>query len=393
MERARQRELLDRIQRHRADGDGTDTADAVHACPVSEYTDPARLERERALLHREPTLVGLSGLVPEPGCFAEVFVGDRSVVVTRTNSGEVAAMLNVCRHRGAEVCHGRGKAPRLVCPYHGWAYELDGALASRRRGEFFDEAANADLRRLPVAERDGLIWLCGDPDGRIPEQPLAGAESELAPFDLGAYRLFDETRFARPVNWKSAVDTFCEAYHLSVLHRTTLSPMIHDRFALFDRFGPHGRLIAARKSIDPMLDEKPREQWSLLPHATMLWFLVPNSVLIYQQDHVELYQARPGRTPDETHLYASIYVPPDSTESDRHWEKNFELIVSVTDEEDFTTAAGQQRGFHSGAQEEIVFGRNEPALGHFHRSLNERLRDSPRGPSDWNEEATSRPRR
>ena len=52
-----------------------------------------------------------------------------------------------------------------------------------------------------------------------------------------------------------------------------------------------------------------------------------------------------------------------------HWQKNFDLLVEVTDTEDFATAAGIQRGYRSGAQTHVTFGRNEPALQHYHRSL------------------------
>jgi ring hydroxylating enzyme alpha subunit len=39
------------------------------------------------------------------------------------------------------------------------------------------------------------------------------------------------------------------------------------------------------------------------------------------------------------------------------------------DKEDFPVSEGIQRGFYSGAQDEILFGRNEPALQHFHKSI------------------------
>lgn len=373
MDAVTQRSLIDRINAHRAAGRGTDVAPTVMAAPVTAYTDPARLERERALIGRSPAVVGLSGLVPAPRSFATVDVGDHSVIVTRDDEGEVHAMLNVCRHRGAELTAGCGSAARLACPYHGWVYGLDGSGVSRRRGEHFDGDA-LPLTRLPVREQDGIIWVCADPDAELPAQPLDGAEAELTPLDLGSLRLFGTRTFTRPINWKLAVDTFCEAYHLSSLHRTTLAPLIHDDFALFDAFGPHGRLIAVRKTID-QLDTLPAEERRLLPHATILWFLVPNTVLLHQQDHIQLYQSRPGRTPDEAHLTVSLYVPTDTFRTDEYWQKNFDLLVDVTDSEDFATAAGIQRGYRTRAQSHVTFGRNEPALQHFHRSVDDLLAD------------------
>lgn len=367
MDVATQHALIERIATHRAAGRGTDVAGSVMEVPTSTYTDPERLERERRVIGDAPALVGLSGLVPEPRSYATVDVGDQSVIVTRDDDGVLHAVLNVCRHRGAEVAAGCGRAARLSCPYHGWVYALDGAGVSRRRGEHFDGELTG-LTRLPVREEDGLIWVSADPSATIPERPLHGAERELAPLGLGALRVFGTTTFTRPLNWKLAVDTFCEAYHLSSLHRNTLAPLIHDDFALFDEFGPHGRMVATRKSIDE-LDELDPPERRLLPHATILWFVVPNTVLLHQQDHIQLYQSRPGRTVDEAHLTVTLYVPQESDRSDSYWQKNFDLLVDVTDSEDFATAAGIQRGYRTRAQDHVVFGRNEPALQHFHRSI------------------------
>ncbi|MGA1074450.1 MAG: aromatic ring-hydroxylating oxygenase subunit alpha [Ilumatobacteraceae bacterium] len=360
-----QRALIERIDAHRAAGRGTDVAEAVMEVSVTAYTDPTRLDAERCLIADAPAIAGLSGRAPGPRSCATADIGDHSVIVTRDDDGAVHAMLNVCRHRGAEVVSGCGSSARLACPYHGWVYGLDGTGVSRRRNEHFDGGPEP-LTRLPVAELDGIIWVSADPDGSIPDRPLHGAEAELAPLGLGDLRLFGTRSFTRRLNWKLAIDTFCEAYHLSTLHRTTLAPLIHDDFAVFDPFGPHGRMVAIRKSFDTIERGDDR---LLLPHATILWFLVPNTVLLHQQDHVQIYQSRPGRTPDEAHLSVSLYVPPGSNRPDSYWQKNFDLLVDVTDSEDFATAAGIQRGFRTRAQDRVVFGRNEPALQHFHRSL------------------------
>lgn len=371
MDVATQLALIDRIVAHRAAGLGTDVAATVMPVPITTYTDPVRLELERRLIGQAPAVIGLSGLLPSPRSYATVEIGDHSVIVTRDDDGVVHAMLNVCRHRGAEVASGCGTATRLTCPYHGWVYGLDGEGVSRRRGEHFD-GDPAALTALPVLERDGIIWASADPGTQIPDQPLHGAERELAPLGLGELRWFGTTTFTRPLNWKLAVDTFCEAYHLSSLHRDTLAPLIHDDFALFDPFGPHGRLVAVRKSFRDLDEVEPRER-RLLPHATILWFLVPGTVLLHQQDHIQLYQSRPGRTADEAHLTVTLYVPRESDRSDSYWQKNFDLLVDVTDSEDFATAAGIQRGYRTRAQDHVVFGRNEPALQHYHRSIEQLL--------------------
>ena len=50
------------------------------------------------------------------------------------------------------------------------------------------------------------------------------------------------------------------------------------------------------------------------------------------------------------------------------WDKNWKILLSTVQQEDWPVARATQSGFASGAMEDFVFGRNEPALQHFHRS-------------------------
>jgi hypothetical protein len=99
--------------------------------------------------------------------------------------------------------------------------------------------------------------------------------------------------------------------------------------------------------------------------------LFPNTVFTFQRDHVETWHMFPGENVDETVMYVSLYVPVpvDNPKSKQHWDNNFNLLMATVEEQDFPTCEGMQRGFASGAQDSIVFGRNEPALQHYHRNI------------------------
>ena len=56
------------------------------------------------------------------------------------------------------------------------------------------------------------------------------------------------------------------------------------------------------------------------------------------------------------------------------WDRNFDLLMATVEKEDFPLAENVQRGFHAGAQTHITFGRNEPALQHFHRQVTDAVR-------------------
>jgi hypothetical protein len=70
-------------------------------------------------------------------------------------------------------------------------------------------------------------------------------------------------------------------------------------------------------------------------------------------------------------MYVSLYIPEpvDTLKAKAHWDRNFDLLMATVEMEDFPTCEGMQRGFLSGAQDAITFGRNEPALQHYHKSI------------------------
>ena len=101
---------------------------------------------------------------------AVTLLGDR-FVVWRVADGSVRAAADRCPHREAPLSGGGVTDGCLVCPYHAWAFDADGAcvdVPSSGAGAPIPSAANLSL--LAVRERYGLIWLCaGTPAGEPPE--------------------------------------------------------------------------------------------------------------------------------------------------------------------------------------------------------------------------------
>lgn len=75
-------------------------------------------------------------------------------------------------------------------------------------------------------------------------------------------------------------------------------------------------------------------------------------------------------------MQISLYSPNDCKDEStkRHWDKNLELVLQVTENEDFPVGEGTQKGFYTGAQSNITFGSNEPALAKFHKTITEKLK-------------------
>ena len=102
--------------------------------PGRFYHDPAVWQREQdRLFGRLWVAAGRADQLPAAGCYRTVQVGDESVLVVRDDGGALRAFLNVCRHRGAQLCPAAaGQTRTLQCRYHAWTYGLDGRLSARR---------------------------------------------------------------------------------------------------------------------------------------------------------------------------------------------------------------------------------------------------------------------
>jgi phenylpropionate dioxygenase-like ring-hydroxylating dioxygenase large terminal subunit len=262
-----------------------------------------------------------------------------------------------------------------VCPYHAWTYGLDGALTAQPGsvGGFAGlDAATLGLRPVAAVEGHGLVFV--RPGGTEPIDLgglLGGVEADLDGFGLAGYHHVETRRQVRAVNWKLVIDTFLEAYHIFSLHRGSIAPDYFSTPALFDAFGPNSRYIGVRRSI-AALEGRPEDEWSILPHATVHYVLVPNTLLVHQIDHFELWRVFPvgvGHAEIHTGLYAA--EPAADERAQRYWRKNLDAVLAVTGNEDFPQCEQMQADLAAGATSELIFGRNEPALGHFHRSLQE----------------------
>jgi benzoate/toluate 1,2-dioxygenase subunit alpha len=128
------------------------------------YTDPNLfdLEMER-IFGRAWLFVGHTSQVPNPGDYITTELGRQPVIMVRHRDGSVHVLLNRCTHRGAKVVNERsGHAQRLVCCYHGWAFDTDGALAAvpvpEGCGEGFDKNALGLARAPRVGEYRGFVF-------------------------------------------------------------------------------------------------------------------------------------------------------------------------------------------------------------------------------------------
>jgi salicylate 5-hydroxylase large subunit len=217
--------------------------------PFWAYTDPAlyRQELERIFYGPHWCYVGLEAEIPNLGDFRLSHVGERQVIMVRdrvapadrdTDTG-VRVVENRCAHRGVRFCQRpQGNARSFVCPYHQWAYKLNGELAGLpfkngvpstgpdgqpcvQGGMPADfDVKQHGLTQLRVTVLHGLVFATFSAEA----EPLVDyLGPEVLPW---IDRIFAGRRLALlgynrqriPGNWKLMMENIKDPYHPGLLH-------------------------------------------------------------------------------------------------------------------------------------------------------------------------------
>ncbi|MGF7159410.1 Rieske 2Fe-2S family protein [Rhodoligotrophos appendicifer] len=170
-----------------------------------------------AIFARHWLLAGVEADIPQRGDYVTLEVGPFSVVILRGMDGVIRALHNVCRHRGARLMSApRGSAAKLVCPYHSWAYDLDGALVFAEHMAPGMDRSCLGLKPVHLRNVSGLIFIClaEDPPEDIEEMAHTVAPY-LAPHDLANSKLAHQIDIVENGNWKAVMENNRECYHCS----------------------------------------------------------------------------------------------------------------------------------------------------------------------------------
>ena len=174
------------------------------------------------LVFRSWLYAGHVSEVPNPGDYLLFDIGEDSVIIVRDKAGEVQALMNVCRHRGARVCEAQsGNRKTFVCPYHGWVYNTDGSLKAARemeaRADF--DITDYGLKKARILVYMGLIFINCDPHAADFLGPLSNLAQPLGAYDLEHAKVAHKHTYKVDANWKLVLENYLECYHCATSHR------------------------------------------------------------------------------------------------------------------------------------------------------------------------------
>lgn len=204
------------------------------------FVDPEVFKAEMQFLFGRAWLfVGHESQIPDPGDYFVSRMGTDSVILTRDDAGNIHVLLNSCRHRGMRLCrYDAGNTLQFTCPYHGWAYSIDGSLVSTPGQLFgvpqYKTAYGGKLKKenwglvnvAQVANYRGLIFATWDRDA-MPFEDYVGEFrhwldnlTDSLAGTPGAAKVFEGVQKWRVnSNWKFAAENFLgDMYHAKTSH-------------------------------------------------------------------------------------------------------------------------------------------------------------------------------
>lgn len=361
------RRALDHLERGT-----TDQAAEVVPVPASEYADPDVWRHEvDVLFGRVPLAVALSIELPRSNDYKAMDVAGRPVLVVRGDDGVVRSYLNVCRHRGAKVCAtGAGNTRRFTCPYHAWVYDDRGSLVGIYGAATFGDVDRAarGLVELPTEERCGIVWTVLDPAVALDlDDWLGDFAAQLDALELQDWHLHDQSSLDGP-NWKVAYDGYLEGYHLQALHPHSVGNDTISNLMVVDTFGPHQRILFATSTLGELRDQ-PEEAWDLPAHCAPVYTIFPNVSIAGGWHHNGLVSTiyPTGSQWSSTTVQTIITRRPPETTLERAQLRHYTgLMRRTVRDEDYVIGADIDVGLRCGANRELLLGRNELTLQHFH---------------------------
>ena len=361
----------------------SDRAETSFTLPSDYYLDEAIFELEKQqIFYRSWQYVGHQSMLTNIGDYITLQICDESIFVIRSSDGELRAFYNVCRHRAHELLSGSGNVKNLiVCPYHAWSYDNQGALQQARMSEHRPGFDKADFC-LPAIRLEvfcGCVFVNLDKDCDSLADIAGNLEADvrrhipyLDDIELCGSNLLGETRI--DAGWKVVIDNYVECYHCRPAHRDFASIIDMDKYQVevfpywSRQYGPEIRIENSAYPLDPHEGMQ----------SSVFWYLWPNTT----------FNVLPGS--NEFAVFAVRPLAVDRCDFGGHslsvggkiYQPRADYVAETLAPEDIHLCESVQRGLKSKSYQQGSFmvdpdnpGESEYALHHFHRLVQKSLCD------------------
>ena len=318
------------------------------------YTSPDFHQREvERIFMRHWIFIGRGDRIPNPGDYVALDLAGVPIIVARDDDGGVRAFANTCRHRGTRLADGDGNCRAFSCPYHGWAYALDGRLVSiagMEQTENFDKQAHG-LIPVRLESWEGFLFVNFAENGPDLAEQLGELPGLLASHGLSDWVCTRRREYDLACNWKLCLENQRESYHVATVHRGTLSDQFPAQLSAVGQWSGshfvHDGTIAAKLGAEKVL---PRVASLDGPAAEGTYFIAiyPASFLVFTVDCMWWMEFQP-LGPRRTKVVVGSCFPQSTVERPDFAEvvEAYYARLDASHPEDNDAAILQQRGLES----------------------------------------------
>ena len=197
----------------------------VRSLDARYYTDPQVFEVEKAgLLARTWQFACHASQLENAGDYVAFDLNGESLFSIKGKDKKIRTFYNVCQHRAHQLVSGEGSTRVLVCPYHAWAYELNGKLRAARNAKSVPgfDIASICLTEVRTEVFLGFVFVNLDADTDPMDEWFPNARAELENFvpNWADLKPLEWVEIPEKCNWKVSVENYSECYHCALNHLT-----------------------------------------------------------------------------------------------------------------------------------------------------------------------------
>ena len=258
--------------------------------PSHLYTDTSIFAAEKEkIFARTWQVVGHHDQVDQAGDYFTTELGGEPLLIVRGSDGVLRGFYNVCRHRAGPPAEGCGSRKLFRCGYHGWTYDLQGALISATEMEGVEGFRVEDFALQPVRLEEwfNLIFVSLDPDAEPLGESLGELPRQAEKFSFSGMKLFERRTYTMECNWKTYVDNYLEGFHLPSVHPGLNRELDYNAYVV-ETYARHVRQFSPIRGAQPG-DATPRRYPEAAEDLTANYFWIfPNWMLNCYPDNISL---------------------------------------------------------------------------------------------------------
>ena len=216
----------------------------VNGLPSVAYTDEEFWEIEcDTVLEENWVFVGFVHEFKKLGDVLPVSVAGKPILLVKNTKEEIVAFHNVCRHRCLKLVDQQKNVGKIIrCPYHSWAYDLDGNLlasphfggTNKHQTNGFDPA-NHGLEPVKVKVWHDWIFINLSRTAPLFEKYAATLIKQLNNVNFDKIYPVATLEFGEIfTNWKFLIENYIEPYHVQFVHQKTTSQPLKDHYNIVD---------------------------------------------------------------------------------------------------------------------------------------------------------------